>query len=258
MSTNAPIVFYDIPGKYPERKAWSPNTWNTRFALNYKGIKYRTEWIEYPDIEGLYKKLGTPATSKKADGSDYYTLPLIHDPSTNTIVSDSLLIARYLDRTYPDTPPLFPKGTHAVQAGFIGAVDDAMTRSIFPLVAAFACNYLNESSHRFFRETREPRVGKLEEMAPWGTEKGEEVWKRTEEKFGRVADWLDANKLDGTTGPFVFGENISHADTFIGGRLIWAKTVWGEDSREWKRLATWHGGRWDRFLQVLDQYSAIV
>lgn len=231
---------------------------HTRFALNYKGLKYRTEWIEYPDIEGLYKKLGIPATSKKADGSDWYTLPVIHDPSTDTIISDSLLIARYLDKAYPNTPPLFPKGTHAIQAGFIEAVDDAMTRAIYPLVAVFVANYVSEESGKFFRATREPRLGKLEELAPWGTEKAEQVWQRAEKSFGRVADWLDANKLDGTTGSFVFGESISHVDLFIGGRLIWARTVWGEDSKEWKRLTVWHGGRWEKFLQALDKYAAIL
>lgn len=61
-----PVVFYDIPGNAHPQKAWSPNTQNTRYAsrreqeglltdtlryiLNYKGIPYKTVWVEYPDI----------------------------------------------------------------------------------------------------------------------------------------------------------------------------------------------------------------
>jgi hypothetical protein len=28
-----------------------------RFALNYKRIEYKTEWVEYPDVEDLWKSL---------------------------------------------------------------------------------------------------------------------------------------------------------------------------------------------------------
>ena len=66
-----PIVFYDIPGNAHSHKAWSPNTQKTRcallsrlrdvkvisersdlfsYSLNYKGIPYKTVWVEYPDI----------------------------------------------------------------------------------------------------------------------------------------------------------------------------------------------------------------
>ncbi|KAI0682851.1 hypothetical protein BC835DRAFT_807562, partial [Cytidiella melzeri] len=80
-----PIIFYDIDSSKPGR-AWSPNTWRTRYALNYKGIPYRTEWVEYPDIEPLCKKIGGSATAKKEDGRDHYTLPMIYDPSTGEVV----------------------------------------------------------------------------------------------------------------------------------------------------------------------------
>ncbi|KAJ7483558.1 hypothetical protein FB451DRAFT_1234964 [Mycena latifolia] len=76
-----PIVFYDIPSTLPN-KCWSPNTWKTRYALNFKGIPYKTSWVEYPDIEPLSREVGAAPTRNKPDGRPHYTLPMIHDPST--------------------------------------------------------------------------------------------------------------------------------------------------------------------------------
>ncbi|GAW07249.1 AChain Crystal Structure Of Glutathione Transferase Gstfua3 From Phanerochaete Chrysosporium [Lentinula edodes] len=113
------IVFYDIP--FAESNiCWSPNTWKTRYSLNYKGLSYRTEWIEYPDIEALCIKIGAAPTDVKADGiTPDYTLPVIYDPSTDKTISDSFAIALYLDTAYPDTPKLFPPGTQALQEAFV-------------------------------------------------------------------------------------------------------------------------------------------
>jgi len=91
------------------------------YTLNLKGIPYKTEWVEYPDIEPICKKLGIAPTYKNADGSDRYTIPAIHDPSTGVYISDSVLIAEYLDKTYPYTPQVFPHHTHALHAAFTAA-----------------------------------------------------------------------------------------------------------------------------------------
>ncbi|PSR72266.1 hypothetical protein PHLCEN_2v11858 [Hermanssonia centrifuga] len=92
-----------------------------RYSLNYKGLPYRTEWVEYPDIEVLCIRIGAPPTSTK-HGRPRYTLPVIYDPSTNSVISDSVDIAKYLDETYPDTPKLLPAGTEAFQAMFLDSV----------------------------------------------------------------------------------------------------------------------------------------
>jgi hypothetical protein len=78
--------------------------------LNYKGLAYKTEWIEYPDIADLCKKIGAEPTMIRKDGRPYYSLPVIQDPKTGAVISDSARIAEYLDETYPDTPKVFPAG----------------------------------------------------------------------------------------------------------------------------------------------------
>ncbi|TFL02959.1 hypothetical protein BDV98DRAFT_603309 [Pterulicium gracile] len=106
------ITFYDIPGTLPG-KSVTPNT--------RRGIPFRTECVEAPDIKALYKTLGiTPKSTYLAGVTPHYCLPIIVDDQTGTTaaVSDSWDIAVYLDEAYPDAPRLFPKGTRALQASF--------------------------------------------------------------------------------------------------------------------------------------------
>lgn len=67
------IILFDLPSK--DRCAWSLNPWKSksrdflsnmkyqayqflaRLALNFKGIDYKTEWLEYPDIAAKFKSL---------------------------------------------------------------------------------------------------------------------------------------------------------------------------------------------------------
>ncbi|TFY64395.1 hypothetical protein EVG20_g5963 [Dentipellis fragilis] len=109
--TQQPLILYDIPSSLPD-KAWSPNPWKARLVLNAKGIPYQTVWVEYPNIAGLCKRIGAEHTEMRPNGP-HYTLPVVQDPNTGAIVSDSFKIAQYLDKTYPDTIRLVPDGTAA-------------------------------------------------------------------------------------------------------------------------------------------------
>ncbi|CAL1712297.1 unnamed protein product [Somion occarium] len=249
-----PIIFYDIPGKHPKYKGWSPNTWKTRYALAFKGLPFKTEWVEYPDIESVSKELGVNPTGTKKDGSPLYTLPLIYDPNTKTTVVDSLEIARYLDKAYPDAPALFPKNTRTLQTAFLAAIGAIVMGPLFTTIILATCNNLNPRSAEYFRSTREDLFGKkLEEHVPEGGE-GTKRWKETQEAFNKLASWLDANE---GSGAFVMGETISYADIDIASRLIWTKIVLGEDSNEWGRFKIWNDGRWDQFLKSLEKYEVL-
>lgn len=129
-----PIVFYDIPANNDKCMAWSPNTWKIRYVLNYKCLKYRTEWVEYPDIEDLCREIGAPPTNTKPDGRAHYTLPVIQDPNTKAVIADSDAIAKYLEETYPHAPPLFPNGTRAFQCAFFQLARPAIQPAVLHLV----------------------------------------------------------------------------------------------------------------------------
>jgi glutathione S-transferase len=80
-------------------------------VLNYKHIPYRTVWVEYPDIEHLCKAIGAAPTSGG------YTLPVLRDPNTGTVVSDSWAIAKHLDAHFLDRVVIAP-GTDGLQHAF--------------------------------------------------------------------------------------------------------------------------------------------
>ena len=226
------------------------------FALNYKGLSYRTEWVEYPDIEATCKRIGAKPTWNNADGSPLYTLPVIYDPSTDTVLADSTAIADYLDETYPDTPRLFPPGTRALQAAFQSAQASTFGRreAMYKLVVLAACLNLNEPSYEYFRRTREEEMGKrLEDIAPEGMVR-EQAWQEFEEDWLTVGKWYKA----GGDGPFIMGDAPCHADMVIAARLMWARQVFGKQSASWARIIALDGGRWARFMQNFEQYSVVV
>ncbi|KAI0684281.1 glutathione transferase GTE1 [Cytidiella melzeri] len=244
-----PIIFYDIDSPKAGR-AWSPHTWRTRYALNYKGIPYKTEWVEYPDIEALCKKIGASATTKK-DGRDHYTLPVIYDPSTGKVVSDSLAISKYLDTAYPSTPQLFPPGTHAFQAAFNAGSRPAILLPTLHILLSRIADGLNPPSSVYFRRTREAQFGKLEEA---NTAK---AWEDLEKGWDQVKSFLDAN--GGGKNLSFLGEKgrLTHSDLILGSTLSWAKVIAGEESEDWKRIAGFGDGFCAKILAQFEEYGSI-
>ncbi|EOD45793.1 putative glutathione s-transferase protein [Neofusicoccum parvum UCRNP2] len=82
-------------------------------ALNFKGLPYTTTWVALPDIPKVRSSLKVPPCRKFADGTDFFTLPIIQDPATDSLVGDSFDIAVYLQKNYPDSGAgdLFPPQT---------------------------------------------------------------------------------------------------------------------------------------------------
>jgi glutathione S-transferase len=215
-----------------------------RFSLNLKGLQYKTVWVEFPDIEALYKKLDLQPT--KTTGP-IYTLPVIHDPSTNKTISDSLEIAKYLDATYPSTTPLFPPGSEALQ----GKEDRFTFESLAFIVLPVTCTILNPVSAAYYRITREARYGKkLEELSLPGPQR-EEHWKSVQNGFGAVAPLLEGKK-------FVLGDTISFADVTIVSRVLFIKRLLGAQSPEWKAIEGWNGGMWAAHVAKFAEYEKVV
>ncbi|KAL1950704.1 hypothetical protein VTO73DRAFT_5828 [Trametes versicolor] len=249
-----PIIFYDIPSQGTAVKAWSPNTWKTRYALNIKGIPYKTVWVEYPDIESVMRKIGALPTETNANGTPHYTLPAIYDPNTKTALAESALIARYLDKTYPDTPRLIPEGTAALHAAFTQAFRAVLTKDLMPITIPATADHLPPRSEAYFRATREVFFGgPLQELAPPGP-KREKHWAEVKKAFGTYAQWLHA---DGVDKPFILGDKIGYADVTIASFAVWIRIVLGEDSKEWTDLKTWDGGRWATYMDTFKQYEDV-
>ena len=84
---------------------------------------------------------------------------------------------------------------------------------------------------------------------------GEEQWKALQDELAKVAEWLSANG-EGKDMLFL-GEKVTFADIQLAAALKWGRTITGEDSAEWKRIAGWHGGKWEKLIQFFEKYTAI-
>ncbi|KAF7364559.1 Glutathione S-transferase-like protein ustS [Mycena venus] len=151
------IVFFDIPSSLPD-KAWSPNTWKIRYVLNFKGLSYKTVWLEGPEIEPKLREMGAAPTRNKPNGRPHYTLPLIHDLSTGVIIAELSRIAVYLDATYPYTPRLMPKDAVGFHFAFVDTAL-ALLSPIWKYTIPASCAKLNPVSEAYFRPTREATFG---------------------------------------------------------------------------------------------------
>ncbi|KAG8679884.1 hypothetical protein FRC08_016674 [Ceratobasidium sp. 394] len=244
-----PIIFFDIMAK---AGPWSPNTWKTRIALNYKRLPYRVEYVSYPDIESTFKKFGVPPTSDKAP---QYTLPMIADPSSDpnekpTYIADSFKIALYLEDKYPSPayPSLFPPGTHAFHSLFtehFTSLIQPLAPTMLPLVGRHG--FLDDRGEEYYRRTRQARFGKsLEQLA----EDGVRAWGNVREKWDEFGKRLDLNK----SGPFVMGEQISYADLMLGAAFCWIRVAEGGDMKLWRDMSGWQNGRWGKLWSEIEKF----
>ena len=233
-----------------------PNTEKAhcRYCLNFKGLPYKTTWVEYPDIEAVMRKMEILPTATKVDGSPHYTLPAIYDPNTKTGLADSAAIARYLDRTYPDTPCVIPAEMDALHAAFHQAARALLLRDFAKVLVSALATHLPPRSEVYFRETRAVMFGvdDIDDIAPPGP-KRDEAWAGVKNGLGTVAEWLRADGLDKLF--FTGKDRIVYADMTVAGFLIWARVVL--DRNEWEDLISWDGGRWGKFMAAFEKYEAV-
>jgi len=244
------ITFYDLASTL-EGKVLSPNPGKTMMELNYRGIPYKTEYFEYPDIESTCKKIGAPPTGKKADGTDFYTLPVIYDSTTNKAISDSFLISWYREQTYPDTPRLFPNpivssqtlSTKAAIALFEQSTTQNLVVPLLPILLPLYNTVLLPRSAAYFRRTREIYFGcKMEEASPPGSQKRADDWKKVRAGLDQIADLYEKSG-----GDFFFGEVFSRADIFLIAFLLFIEVH--ADKEDWEAIANANGGRWGRLME---------
>ena len=94
---------------------------------------------------------------------------------------------------------------------------------------------MSQRSKEHFRRSKELASGRtLEEMTPVGAERAAQ-WAKFREGMSKIDECLGRTDAK---GPFVMGDTISWADFFISAFLMYFKIVWGEDSEEWKDIAS--------------------
>ncbi|KAI9258967.1 hypothetical protein BDA99DRAFT_514632 [Phascolomyces articulosus] len=193
------IILYDLELSSP-KEFWSPNTCKTRFALNYKGIPYKTVWLKFPEVRQEIPKL----TKSKA----HPTVPIIVDiRNGNKVVQESWEIAKYLEEAYPDTPSLFN--------GNIGAhffLHEYCSRRL--LAKIFKLNVLTIAQ-------------KAGEYTQWFRETREQLFKMSLEKFvgdesvhaKAITENLDALGRVLKVYPYLTGNQVGWADICLASYL---------------------------------------
>ncbi|EXJ86590.1 hypothetical protein A1O3_03543 [Capronia epimyces CBS 606.96] len=227
------IILYDLPSR--QGKAWSLNTWKTRLALNFKGLPYKTEFVEYPDLGPLLEKAGVPpnATGIK------YTLPTIRLPD-GRYVMESRKIADVLDAEYPEPSLRLDSPYQARIEALITALQPKIRPIFAPLIPK---SYLNPVSQKYFVATREADIGMPLDKFHEGADNAFNDTKPLIKQFG---DLLDEHP----GGPFFLGSEVSYADFVVVGlvRMLegigWAEKFFALDGgqqikRQYHAAAKW-------------------
>ncbi|KAL3465386.1 hypothetical protein BJX64DRAFT_253086 [Aspergillus heterothallicus] len=208
------IILYDLAST--KGVCFSPAVWRVRLVLNFKGIAYKTVFLEFPDIEGTLKPLVSPPSG---EGKIKYTVPAIHHISSDSYIMDSAQIASFLESTYPDPPvPLTSELGRTIEAQARSVIGATFGASVIPR----EMNILSPRAQEYFRRTREAHLGhRLEDLLA-DPEKEEQSWDAVSEGIRAVGGLLRKNRED---GPFVLGARPSYTDFFIAGSMQAARVV---------------------------------
>ncbi|GJC79877.1 glutathione S-transferase-like protein ustS [Colletotrichum liriopes] len=247
-TTSNPIVFYDIATRPPvEKTCCSPNPWKARLALNFKDLPYSTSWVALPDISKVRGSLKVPPCRKFADGTDFFTLPIIEDPATDSLVGDSFDIAVYLQKTYPKSGAgdLFPLRRSTTSSSTM--------EYLYRYRNVARANFLNtpataEATKAEF--VRRAGVSCWDDFALIG-EQREKMMDSFRNMLGDLAKLF----LKDTSGPFLLGTKASYADLMIGAWLRMMYVTLPES--EWEEVRSWHEGIFGHLYDALEAYAEV-
>ncbi|KAI0397438.1 putative glutathione S-transferase [Xylariaceae sp. FL0594] len=201
------ITLFDLRSQEPNR-SWSLNAWRARFILNYKGLDYETEWLEYPDIKPRLQP-HFPADKEE------FTIPTIRLPDGRYIMH-SFKIAEVLEELYP-TPSLPP--TSPLQEEYLDVFGKAWDAMGPVKLSCVPRKLLNEVNYPHWRKTRGENIGQ-----PLDEAEVDETFRQVAPHLREVTRLLDQNK----EGPFFMGSTITFTDTIHAGFLVMMRRL-GDD-----------------------------
>ncbi|RDB17598.1 Glutathione S-transferase-like protein ustS [Hypsizygus marmoreus] len=198
------------------------------------------------------------ATMRNPDGSGtpLWTCPMLVDPThldtsgKPTVLSDSLVIVKYLDAVYPEHK-VIQDGTNALYAAWAAFIWQNLGGKLVELVVPLCPNILSERSREYFVMTREKRLGPLSEMCPDRAK----AWAEVQNGLDKIAAALNANGEGDEKNLKVIPGRESYADFTLVAPLLWASSIIGKDEME--VLESWNGGRWRKIMD-LHQASGVL
>lgn len=207
--TTQKIVFFDLASK-DGNKCWSRNPWKTRFVLNFKGLDYDTEFLEYPNLKTRLE----PHLSEST-----YTSPTIQY-TDGRYIRDSSVIAQVIEKDHPE-PSLHLDSPYLAKVEQI--IDDLTVPTQPEYIPVVPKRLLNEASVPYWHKTRSAKVGmELDELEK--TKGGDQAWAQAEPFLKQATELLKENP----DGPFFEGKTVGYADLMWAGFLIFWRRI-GED-----------------------------
>lgn len=193
-------TLFDIDCK--RRQCWSPNTAKPRYVLALKGIPYTTQWVSYPDIDGLLRHHGQ-------EDAKTVTCPVLR--YKETYIVDSFEIAKHLEKEVPH-PTIFPGGI-ARHEEFKRSFERDVKANVFAYIVADIPAILDDRGSEYFIKTRESKMGPLSKIS----EPGDAAF-LPKIKSGMEGVYASLRKHD-----YVHGNEFSYSDVEVLSILQWIK-----------------------------------
>ncbi|KAJ3159022.1 hypothetical protein HK101_001157 [Irineochytrium annulatum] len=234
------VELFDITSKLmPD--TWSPNTAKSRIALTYMRVPHTVTFLSYPTIEPTLRSL---AFVPNRIGRPF-TCPSIRHGDHN--IQDSVAIAEYLERTYPDRqkhPSLFPAPGSRALAGLVqGVLSKKVSGHAVKIVLPLIPDILDDEGAEYFRRTRKESFGRdLRDFC----DDVEAEWEGVKTEIKVLSDALNADK----SGPFFCGDVPSYADFVLVGYFVWFKSA-GKEIGE-RLMAMGEDGCFDKLYEAWD------
>ena len=193
------LTLYDLAGAQSERR-FSPYCWRIRLALAHKGLAVDAIPWRFVDKEAL-------AFSGRA------RVPvLVHDGKS---VTDSSVIANYLEETFAGTPTLFGGAHGRALTRMYAALGDVLVGTVARFVVLDVYEHIDAGDKPYFRQSREQHFG-----MPL-----EQVVADRDARLPAFRDSLTAMRVTLKKQPFFGGDAPLYADYALFGAFAWARAI---------------------------------
>ncbi|KAI0970652.1 putative glutathione S-transferase [Xylaria arbuscula] len=234
------IVLFDLASNGPKNKSWSLNPWKTRFVLNYKGLDYKTEWLEYPEIKPRLQE-------HLPEGIQQYTIPTAILPD-GTYIMDSWNIAQAIEKIHP-SPSLHLDSPLREKVETLLAEGREYLKPIY--VPQVVKRLLKECNHEYWHETRSKVVGMPLDQFEREYGSDDKPYKGAAPHFQAVTAILKED----ARGPFFMGSTVSYTDFIWAGFFIFCRRI-GDDVFRSVLEATGDAEAHLKLLEALEPWSA--